>query len=203
MEQSVHRPSFEWQVIEVDRIDRLLKTVTSGLDSANIPYAVIGGNAVAVWVAKRDVGAVRATKDVDILLRREDLDPAERALNAVGLIRDEVLGIPVFMDPAVPLPSQGVHVVAANEKVRASALYPAPDVSHAERADKGYLVLDLTALVAMKLDAYRRVDQVHIEDLLRVGALTPEIAKKMPPELLERLRYIRDTMEWFTEPPEF
>jgi len=197
------RPNFEWQVEAMNRVDRLLKTVTEALDSASVPYAVIGGNAVATWVATRDVGAVRATKDVDLLLRRHDLDRAEGALSAIGMIRDEVLGVPVFMDADDPLPSQGVHVIAANEKVRANANYPAPDVTRVERALSGFLVLELPELVAMKLDANRRVDQVHIEDLLRVGLIDAELAARLPADLLDRLRYVRDTMEWFTAPPEF
>lgn len=187
----------------MSHVDRLLKTVTAALDSAGVQYAVIGGNAVATWVATKDVGAIRATKDVDILLRREDLDRAEVALLGVGLIREDVLGIPVFLDARNPLPSQGVHVVTANEKVRPSALHPAPDVSQAFRAESGFLVIDLAALVAMKLEANRRVDQVHIEDMLRIGLIDAELADKIPPNLLERLRYVRDTMEWFTEPPKF
>jgi hypothetical protein len=198
-----HAPNIEWQVEAVNHVDRLLKTVTAALDAAGIPYAVVGGNAIATWVATRDVGAVRATKDVDILLRRTDLDRAEQALRAVGLIREEVLGIPVFVDAKNPLPSQGVHVVVANEKVRGSALYPAPDVTGAFRSESGFLVLDLALLVAMKLEANRRIDQVHMEDLLRMGLIDAKLASKLPPELLERLRYVRDTMEWLKEPPEF
>lgn len=187
----------------MNRVDRLLKSVTAALDAAGVPYAVIGGNAVATWVATRDVGAVRATKVVDLLLRRDDLDRAERALHAVGMIRDEVLGVPVFMEADDPLPSQGVHVVTANEKVRANAIHPAPDVNQVCRAASGFLVVDLVALVTMKLDANRRVDQVHLEDMLRVGLIDAELAAKLPADLLDRLRYVRDTMEWFTQPPEF
>ena len=187
----------------MDRIARLLKTVTTALDGAGIPYAVIGGNAVATWVARRDVGAIRATKDVDLLLRREDLDRAEVALKPVGLNRDEVLGIPVFLDQDNPIPSHGVHIIVAKEKVRETAKYAAPDVSDAERVRDGFVVLDLRSLIIMKLDANRRHDQVHIEDMLRVGLIDAELASGLPDDLLERLRYIRDTMEWFTEPPKF
>jgi hypothetical protein len=164
---------------------------------------VIGGNAVATWVATRDVGAVRATKDVDILLRRGDLDRAEQALRAVDLIRREVHGIPVFMDAENPLPSQGVHIVAANEKVRETALHAAPDVTQVRRAESGFLVLDLVPLVTMKLEANRRVDQVHIEDMLRVGLIDAGLAARLPADLRDRLRHVRDTMEWFSEPPRF
>ncbi len=196
-------PNFEWQVEAVSHVERLLKTVTAVLDDAGIPYAVIGGNAIAVWVATHDVGAIRATKDVDLLLERGDLDRAGKAMEAHGFVRDEILGIPVFMDADDPLPSQGVHIVVANELVRASAAYPAPGVENAVRSESGFLVLKLLELVAMKLDANRRVDQVHMEDLLRVGLIDAELAARLPEDLRDRLRHVRDTMEWFTEPPQF
>jgi hypothetical protein len=187
----------------VERVERLLRKVTEAFNAAGIPYAVIGGNAVAAWVSTVDTGATRATKDVDVLLRRADLERAERVLAPLGFIHHEVLGVPVFMEGEHPLPSQGVHVVVADEKVRADAGYVAPDVTRAERAVSGFFVLDLPSLVAMKLDAYRRIDQVHIEDLFRVGLIDAELAAGLPEDLRDRLRYIRDTMEWFTEPPEF
>lgn len=187
----------------VEHVERLLMRVTQALDAAGVIYAVIGGNAVAAWVAIVDPGATRSTKDVDLLLRRADLSRVEKSLSSIGLIHKEVLGVLVFMETDDPLPSRGVHVVLSGEKVRESARYPAPGMERAERSKSGFLVLDLPSLVAMKLDANRRVDQVHIEDLLRVGLIDAELASKLPLDLLDRLRHIRDTMEWITEPPEF
>ncbi len=187
----------------MNRIERLLKTVTAALDAAEVPYAVVGGNAVATWVARRDVGAVRATKDVDLLLRRADVSRAAAALAPLGFIQAEVLDLPIFVERDDPLPSQGVHVILANEPVRVTDQRPAPDVGQAVRSASGFLVLDLLSLVTMKLNAYRRVDQVHLEDLLRLGLIDADLAARLPEDLRQRLREIRDTMEWFTEPPRF
>ncbi|MEW6249785.1 MAG: hypothetical protein AB1716_04000 [Planctomycetota bacterium] len=187
----------------MNHVARVLTSVTSALDRANVPYAVIGGNAVAAWVAKRDVGAVRATKDVDILLRRADLPAATRAVEAIGFEAVEILGLPVFIERADPRPSQGVHVILANERIRSHDPRVAPDVTNAERSDSGFLVLDLLSLVTMKLNAFRRVDQVHIEDLLRLGLIDKDLATRLPEELQQRLREVRDTMEWTGPAPEF
>ncbi|NOT02646.1 MAG: hypothetical protein HOP29_18730 [Phycisphaerales bacterium] len=196
-------PDIRGHFMAVERVERLLKRVTYLLDRGDVAYAVIGGNAVAHWVSTIDSGATRATKDVDLLMRREDLAAAARALAGHGFIREEVMDIPVFLEESDPRPSQGVHIIIANEKVRASATLAAPDVGEVERSESGYLVLKLAALVAMKLDANRRHDQVHIEDMLRVGLIDTTIAVTLPEELLQRLRHVRDTMEWFTAPPEF
>jgi hypothetical protein len=63
--------------------ERLLRA-TSALNAAKIPYAVVGGNAVASWVATVDEGAVRNTRDVDLLVRRSDLAAIKAALEAAG-----------------------------------------------------------------------------------------------------------------------
>ena len=63
--------------------DRLLRA-TAALDAAKVAYAVIGGNAVAVWVARVDRAAVRNTQDVDILIRRSDLMTVREVLETAG-----------------------------------------------------------------------------------------------------------------------
>lgn len=60
----------------IERVRERLHRTAATLGKAEVPYAVIGGNAVAEWVGRVDEGAVRFTRDVDILLRREDLDAA-------------------------------------------------------------------------------------------------------------------------------
>ena len=56
-------------LIRVVLLDELLRT-THALDEAGVEHALVGGLAVAVW------GAPRATKDIDLLVRFEDLDRA-------------------------------------------------------------------------------------------------------------------------------
>src|SRR4051794_37678019 len=72
--------------------ERLLRA-TAALNQAGVPYAVIGGNAVASWVATVDEGAVRNTRDVDLLVRRGDLPAVTEALEKVGFVGGELLGV--------------------------------------------------------------------------------------------------------------
>ena len=57
----------------VEKVQERLQKSAAVLERAGVPYAIVGGNAVRIWVAQVDEVAVRTTKDVDILIRRADL----------------------------------------------------------------------------------------------------------------------------------
>lgn len=174
----------------VNRVARLLIKVTKVLDAAHIPYAVVGGNAVAAWVASIDPEAIRTTKDVDLLARREDLPAMADALRRIGFDQFEVMGVPMFVDRRRPSPKSGVHVVVANEKIRPHYAHPAPDVTDSVHSKSGFMVINLPSLVAMKLQSFRLIDQTHIVDLKGVGLITQELVSLLPPDLRERLMKI-------------
>src|SRR5438105_12685309 len=104
-------------VLAVERVrDRLLRA-SAALEAAGVPYAVAGGNAVAAWVATIDAAAVRNTQDVDILLRRADLEVAAKALAGAGFLRRHVAGMERFLDGAGAQVRDGVHVgIAGGER---------------------------------------------------------------------------------------
>ncbi len=74
-----------------DVADRLAR-ITTALRTAHVPYALAGGQAVAMWVATRDPAAVRTTKDVDLLIRRADLGRARAAARSVDMDYFETMG---------------------------------------------------------------------------------------------------------------
>ena len=76
--------SWERMSNAVENVRRRLLRAVAALEAANVPYAVIGGNAVAAWVSRVDESAVRNTRDVDLLLRRADLPVATATLEAAG-----------------------------------------------------------------------------------------------------------------------
>src|SRR5713101_6774554 len=75
--------------------DRLIRA-TAALNQAGVAYAVVGGNAVASWVATIDEGAVRNTRDIDLLVRRSDLPAITAAMEQAGFVRDELLDVAMF-----------------------------------------------------------------------------------------------------------
>jgi hypothetical protein len=182
---------FEAYVMAMDRVrDRLLK-VTSALDAAGVLYAVIGGNAVAAWISRVDPAATRTTKDVDVLIRRSDVDQVTAALSALGFQRETLRDLVMFTDPEEPSRRSGVHLIWAQERVRPSYSVVSPSVDEAVRDPfSGFLVLDLPALVRMKLTSFRDLDRVHIADLLEVGLIDARVRNSLPADLAERLAQI-------------
>ena len=53
-----------------EKVKERLRRATRALDAAGIPYMVVGGNAVADWVARVDEDAIRITRDGDLMIRR-------------------------------------------------------------------------------------------------------------------------------------
>jgi hypothetical protein len=179
------------QAVEAVR-ERMLRA-TAVLDKAGLAYAVVGGNAVAAWVATKNKRAVRFTQDVDLLLRRSDMDAATAALATAGFVRNETLGVEMFLDGPDATPVDAVHILFAGEKVVKGDLVAAPDVGDvATDVGEAYRVLDLEPLVQMKLTSYRRKDQVHIQDMIRVGLIDSSWLSRFPPELAARLQPLLD-----------
>ena len=179
----------------VERVEARLKRVVGALEQAGVPYAVVGGNAVAAWVAQADPSATRATKDVDLLVRRADLARVTAALEGAGLRRETLRDLVLFVDPSEPSRRAGVHLVWAGEHVRPSYTVAAPDVAEAERSAEGFRVLSLAALVRMKLTSFRDIDRVHVADLLAVGLIDDGIRQTLPAELQSRLNEIERSAE--------
>ena len=171
--------------------DRLLRA-TGALEQAGVPYAVVGGNAVMAWVEQVDESAVRATQDVDLAIRRADLEAAKQALAAAGFLYRHSAGVDMFLDGAEAKARDAVHVIFSGEKVRAEYLAPVPDVAEAT-SFQAYRVLTLEALVRMKLTSYRDKDRTHLRDMIDVGLLDHSWPAKYPPELATRLQHLFDT----------
>lgn len=186
--------SLDRMVNAVEKVRQRLLRATAALRSAGVDYAVAGGNAVAAWVSTVDESAVRNTQDVDVLVRRADFDRVKAALESAGFVYRHSAGLDVFLDGPDAKAREGVHIVFANEKVRPHEHAPNPDV--AESKDSGqFQVLDLEALVRVKLTAYRRKDQVHILDLIETGLVDATWTSRFVPELAARLQTLLDTPE--------
>jgi hypothetical protein len=186
--------SIDRMVRAVEKVKDRLRRSTSALEAASIPYAVVGGNAVAAWVSRVDESAARATQDVDVLIRRADLDRAKVALEAAGFLYRHAASIDMFLDGPAAKARDAVHVIFASERVRPTDLAPNPEPEPWEEAE-GYRILPLEQLVRIKLTAFRDKDRTHIRDMIGVGLIDVTWPERFIPELAARLKAILDDPE--------
>lgn len=79
----------------------------------------------------------------------------------------------------------------AGEKVVPEHLLAAPDVSESENI-QNHQPLTLEALVRMKLNSFRRKDQMHLLDMIDVELVDESWCARFPPELAARLKELLD-----------
>jgi hypothetical protein len=182
---------WERAFLAAEKVKERLKRSTSALEKAGVLYAVVGGNAVAEWVGRVDEGAVRNTRDVDILIQRADLPAAKAALEPAGFVYCQSFGVDMFLDGPNGRPTEAVHLLFAGEPVRVNDPASAPSINDSERGQE-FRVVSLQSLVQMKLTAFRLKDQVHLLDLIHVGQIDHSWPARLPPELAARLQQLLD-----------
>lgn len=183
-------PGMEAVLEYQEAVRRRMITAARVLDESGIPYAIIGGNAVAHYVGRVSLSAVRGTADVDLLLSRADLNRAKESLGRKGFKYRYAAGVHKFLDGSKA--REGVHAIMAGEKVRAEYLAAAPTLGEVERAEGGFAVIPFAKLVEMKLTSYGLKDKVHLLDMIGVGLLPGDVMEKLPEVLRGRLQVLLD-----------
>ena len=139
-----------------------LRGVLGALDDAGVPYALVGALAVAVW------GAPRATKDIDLLVRAEDLERGRIAVRREG-----------FTLEAFPLEFKDGTTVQRVSKIDAEGNLMTLDFMIVDRnleaawvsrlrlpfGDRQVSVVSRDALIAMKVRAGRPQDVMDVQNL--------------------------------------
>ena len=171
----------------VEKVQERLRKAAGVLEEAGIPYAVVGGNAVRIWVSQVDEAAVRNTRDVDILVRRDDLPRIRQALESIGFVYRHAAGVTMFLDDDQAKARDSVHLVFSCEMVREDDPEPNPDLEPYEYGE-GFRTLPLETLVRMKLNSHRLKDRVHVLDMISVGLIDESWLTKYPDRLRSRLQ---------------
>ena len=135
----------------------------------------MGGLATYLYVEEAEPSAGRLTKDIDIAVRREDLEKIPQAAQQFGLRHRHVAGVDMLMQAEDPSARQ-VHLV-----------FPAGPQLGPCRTIHGLRLTPLADLVRMKLTSFRAKDEAHIKDLDEAGLITAEVEEGLPAVLLERL----------------
>jgi len=171
----------------------ILQKIADPLAAAHIPYEVIGGLAVLIHVEAADPAQSVLTRDVDILIQRADLDRVITVAESQGFRFRHVAGVDMLLFGKKALNS--VHLIFAEERVKANQLLPNPTIAPERKLIKGrqISVIPVRDLVQMKLSAGRDKDRVHIRSLDAAGLITARIEHDLPPALRARLQQIRQT----------
>ncbi len=175
----------------VEKVNERLRKTVRILEKSGVPYAIVGGHAVRAWVAQVDIAAVRTTRDVDILVRPEDLPALTTAMTGAGFFHRNTAGLDMFVEEEDASARDAVHVLLAGQKVSAGDLAPVPDIEPNESVNE-FRTVTLENLVQMKLVSYRRKDQVHLQDMISLRLIDDTWPARYPAELGRRLQELLD-----------
>lgn len=176
-----------WERMEraVEKVNERLRKTVEILETARVPYAVVGGHAVRAWVAQVDEAALRTTRDVDILVRPDDLPAMIQAMTAAGFHHRQTAGLDMFVEHPDASARDAVHVLLCGRVERDGE--PNPDIEPSVVANR-FQTVGLDSLVRMKLNAFRRKDQVHLLDMLSLGLIDETWLDRYPERLSQRLQ---------------
>lgn len=97
----------------------------------------------------------------------------------------------MFLDGPDAKARDAVHIVFAREKVKSEYALPAPDVTESAPSDS-FRVVQLDALVRMKLTSFRDKDRTHLRDMIDVGLIDGTWVSRLSSDLGERLQSLLD-----------
>lgn len=172
-----------------------LRAISSALESIPVPYALIGGFAVAHHVGAVDPGMVRTTRDIDLLMHLQDITAAAEQLPSHGFRYRCTAGVHLFLDGEARTAGEAVHVIPSGVRVRPEHVLPAPGFEDTVISGDGIRVIGFPTLVRMKLTSFRTKDQMHLRDMIEVGLLPGHAFETLPEVLHGRLRQLLDNPE--------
>jgi hypothetical protein len=174
----------------VKQLFNLAEMVDRIFSSAGLDYRIVDGLAAYLYVEEAEPDAGRLTKDIDIAVRRADLNKISKAAESFGFQYRHVAGEDLLAPADQPSVLRAVHLVFAGEKVRPEYSEATPQLGP-YREIRALRIISLADLVRMKLTSFRAKDEAHVKDLDEAGLITPEVEAGLPPVLAERLARVR------------
>ena len=122
-------------------------------------------------------------------------EPTEKDADGWALIEGAILldwpNRPLHIIHPDGKPSQGLHILIAQRKVRPEYASPTPSVEQSVEIRHKQIV-KLEALVEMKLNSYRDKDKTHLRDMIQIGLIDTNWTSRFPAQLAQRLQAILD-----------
>ena len=164
-----------------------LRRITDVLAADQILYEVIGGLAVLIHVEEANPEYSSLTRDVDLMVRRQDLERIKESAAKGGFRFRHAAGVDTLVYIGSDHAKDAIHLIISDEKV----LPIQPVVKQILGAD--VMVIPVADLLRMKLTSFRLKDQVHVKALDAVGLITSQVEAQLMPELIARLDQTRQT----------
>ena len=173
----------------------VLHRIIDSLNAEQIPYEVIGGLAVLIHVEEASPEHTSLTRDVDLMVRRSDLERIKAVAAGHGFRFRHSAGVDMLIFGSAESAKNAVHLIFTGEKVRSDYLLPTPPILPEPKLVQGkeVMVIPVADLLKMKLTSNRDKDRVHIRSMDAAGLITPEVEKTLTSELYARLAHIRRT----------
>jgi predicted nucleotidyltransferase len=166
-------------------VHRALERLVDRLIDLEIPYAIVGGLSINAY------GYQRTTSDVDILLRRKDLETFKKANIGRGYtekfpgskgLRDATQGVDIDVLLTGEYPGDGKEKPVAF-----------PDPAKAAVRGERFALLLLATLLELKIASgmtapHRLRDLADVIELVRVNALEESFAESLHPYVQEKFR---------------
>jgi len=95
------------------RVEQLLDLaglVEQLFSSGGLEYRIVGGLAAYLYIEEREPDAGRLTKDIDIVVRRADLEKIAQAAAAFGLQHRQIAGVEMLVRPDQPSGRRAIHL---------------------------------------------------------------------------------------------
>ena len=173
----------------------VLHKITGPLMTAGVPHELIGGLAVLIHVEEADPEHSTLTRDVDLMIRRSDLERVIDIATLHGFRFRHAAGIDMLLYGPTSSAKNAIHLVFSGEKVRPNQAMPNPPIAPEKKIILGaeVMIIPVADLARMKLSAFRDKDRVHVRGMDAAGLIAPEIEESLPAELRSRLQHIRET----------
>lgn len=171
----------------------VLHRISAALTSADVAHELVGGLAVFVHVEEVDPSQSMLTRDVDVMIRREDLERVKEVAARHGFRYRHAASLDMLLYGDNDSARNAVHLLFAGEKVRPTQATANPEIRPEVKQILGaeVRVIPVSDLLRMKLSSFRLKDQVHVQVMQASGLITAEVEGQLPSELQARLAQVR------------
>ncbi len=172
-----------------------LQKLSQPLEQAGVPHELVGGLAVFLHVENADSTHSSLTRDIDVLIRRDDLPRVVSIAEQHGFRFRHSAGLDMLLYGDTNSARNAVHLLFVGERVKETQLEAHPRIRPVRSGIHGqeFLVIPVIDLVRMKLSSYRDKDRVHVRGMDAAGLIPQEIEHELNEGLRSRLRHIRET----------